>query len=191
MQWCVMRLRTLVPLCLSIFFAAIASGETDGLSMAAAVDRLEVAHRVEYFLNTPNLVNVFRCGRTHRVFQMKGKVPPPPVLIKRPPRRVNLFSSSHCLQLIVAPSCFFFFKSAGFSERLAAAPRALRLLPGFCLQIKSDRSPLALWDVAEKVSRREEGDKLLSLKQRKEDQNRATAGGSGENFRERRNSHGC
>lgn len=68
------------------------------------------------------------------VFQMKGKAPPPPVLIKRPPRRVNLFSRSHCLQLIVAPSCFVFFKSAGFSERLAAAPRALCLLPGFCLQ---------------------------------------------------------
>lgn len=58
------------------------------------------------------------------VFQMKGKAPPPPVLIKRPPRRVNLFSRSHCLQLIVAPSCFVFFKSAGFSERLAAEFKA-------------------------------------------------------------------
>lgn len=46
----------------------------------------------------------------------------------------------------------------------------MRLLPVFCLQRNPDRSPLALWDGAEKVSRREEGGKLLTLKQRKGDQ---------------------
>lgn len=78
MQWCVTRLRILVPLCLSIFFAAVASDEAGGLSMAAAVDRLEVAHRVEYFLNTLNLLNVFRCGITHRGFpnERKGDAAP-------------------------------------------------------------------------------------------------------------------
>lgn len=101
-----MRLRILVPLCLFILFAAITSEETDSLSMAAAVDRLEVA-QVEYFLNTPDLLNVFRCDRTHRGFPNERKGDAAPVLIKRPPRLVNVFSSSHCLQLIVAPSCFF------------------------------------------------------------------------------------
>lgn len=57
MQRCVTRLRVLVlPSASPIFFAAVASDETDGLSTAAAVDRLEVAHRVEYFLNTPGFI---------------------------------------------------------------------------------------------------------------------------------------
>lgn len=68
MQWCVTRLGVLVPLCLSIFSAAVASDETDGLSTAAAVDRLEVAHRVEYFLNTPEFIQRIQVWQNARGF---------------------------------------------------------------------------------------------------------------------------